>query len=95
MDDSTDEALGKPNWTAGTAGAGDLNEPKPNLFKPTEPKTPAEPVPDTKEQHIEAIRWLIGELSEGADALVKHKLDQISTRLDAIEDKKTEKTVKW
>jgi hypothetical protein len=80
------QALGTPNWTAGT-GAQPLNK------LDLKPAAPAEPVPDTKEQHFEAIRYLLDQLSIGADAPTKATLDNICTRLDEIDP--PEKTVKW
>ena len=101
-DEPNAQALGTPNWTAGGATPTTM-PPAGHEFttsSPTETKPlgklgakPAEPVPDTKEQHFEAIRYLLDQLKVTADAPTKVTLDQICTRLDEIDP--PEKTVKW
>jgi hypothetical protein len=71
-----------------------FGEPVKSVGKWDTPVEPVEATPDTKEQHFEAIRYLLDQLKVTADAPTKVTLDQICTRLDAIEDK-PEKTVKW
>jgi hypothetical protein len=79
--------------------------PNPSVpFKPNEPvkteplaKPKAEDPPPTKEQHIEAIRYLIDQLLKESDehTAAYRAVHLILPHLDAIEDKKPEKTVKW
>ena len=46
---------------------------------------PVEDPPDTKEQHFEAIRYLIAELTKISNENTKLTLGKITIRLDAIE----------
>ena len=60
-------------------------------------KTKVEDTPPTKEDHMEAIRYLIAELLKESNehTAAYRTVHLILPHLDAIEDKKTEKTVKW
>ena len=75
---------------------GTISAQQPNTgLTSTAPK--AEDPPVTKEQHFEAIRYLIAELLKESNehTAAYRTIHLIMPHLDAIEDKKPEKTVKW
>jgi len=54
--------------------------------KPVE-KTPIADKPDGPKEHVEAIRYLISELTKTSDDNAKDKLDQIAHRVDLLQGK--------
>ena len=64
------------------------HQPAPAAFAPvsTAPATPAVK-PDGPKEYFENVRWLIGELRQGANPNTTEKLDRIVGYLDLLEEK--------